>query len=435
MSTTDAVAIFAEGTFEDQIAELAGYISDSRPEQERASYVQSIQQRLVVEKGQTPLSEDIARRREVFSRLLGDVKGLGEGTEREIEGFFNLLYAHLLNLWPIDSSETKKHLSTLVPIITSSPADSAIKYRILSNFFNTLPRQSALRLPVYKALLDLASSNDELQALQVSRADVERWLQEWEISSAEKSAFLETLVVAFSKAGQSETAYYYKLAHVRSLDPTSQSTTPAALDAIATAVSVPSVFDFDPLFKLDAVLAVHSHPLFALLRIFLSGGLDDLRSWQRAHADFIKSYGLDVTQLERKIRLLALADLGFQNIGQDLPYSRVATTLQVSPSEVERWVIDAIRADLLTGKLAQPAQTLRVTRATARVFGPQEWALLVKRLAGWRAGIAGVLDVVATARRRNESVAAAVVGAPGEKQQQSETPGEGTGAAAVETSS
>ena len=50
--------------------------------------------------------------------------------------------------------------------------------------------------------------------------------------------------------------------------------------------------------------------------------------------------GLDVTQLERKIRLLALADLGFQNIGQDLPYSRVATTLQVSPSEVERWVID-----------------------------------------------------------------------------------------------
>ncbi|KAH9965703.1 hypothetical protein BGW80DRAFT_1535708 [Lactifluus volemus] len=161
MSTTDAVAIFAEGTFEDQIAELAGYISDSRPEQERASYVQSISTTLVVEKGQTPLSEDIARRREVFSRLLGDVKGLGEGTEREIEGFFNLLYAHLLNLWPIDSSETKKHLSTLVPIITSSPAipqSNIASLKSLSNFFNTLPRQSALRLPVYKALLDLASS-------------------------------------------------------------------------------------------------------------------------------------------------------------------------------------------------------------------------------------------------------------------------------------
>jgi hypothetical protein len=58
---------------------------------------------------------------------------------------------------------------------------------------------------------------------------------------------------------------------------------------------------------------------------------------------------------------------------------------------------------------------------------------LVKRLAGWRAGIAGVLDVVAVARRRNDTVAAAIIGATGEKQQ-SETPGEGSGAAAVETS-
>jgi hypothetical protein len=49
---------------------------------------------------------------------------------------------------------------------------------------------------------------------------------------------------------------------------------------------------------------------------------------------------LDGTQLERKIRLLSLADLGFQNIGQDLPYADVAAVLQVPASEVERWVID-----------------------------------------------------------------------------------------------
>jgi translation initiation factor 3 subunit M len=55
-------------------------------------------------------------------------------------------------------------------------------------------------------------------------------------------------------------------------------------------VSCPTVFDFDPLFKLDAVLAAQSHPLFALLRTFLSGGLDDLRAWQRAHADITESY-------------------------------------------------------------------------------------------------------------------------------------------------
>jgi len=54
----------------------------------------------------------------------------------------------------------------------------------------------------------------------------------------------------------------------------------------------------------------------------------------------LKNAGLDTAQLERKIRLLALADLGFQNIGQDLPYAQVAAALQVPVTQVERWVID-----------------------------------------------------------------------------------------------
>jgi len=48
----------------------------------------------------------------------------------EIEGFFNLLYAHLLTLWPIDSPETKSRVSDLLPIITYSTAESATKYRM-----------------------------------------------------------------------------------------------------------------------------------------------------------------------------------------------------------------------------------------------------------------------------------------------------------------
>ena len=65
-----------------QITELAGYIALSRPEPERAPYVESIETKLAVEEGQTPLSEDTERRREVFSAVFGDVKGLGDGTER-----------------------------------------------------------------------------------------------------------------------------------------------------------------------------------------------------------------------------------------------------------------------------------------------------------------------------------------------------------------
>jgi len=57
------------------------------------------------------------------------------------------------------------------------------------------------------------------------------------------------------------------------------------------ALSNPAVFDFGPLFKLDAVIAARSHPLFALLRVFLSGGIDDLHAWQRANTKVSSTFG------------------------------------------------------------------------------------------------------------------------------------------------
>jgi len=107
--------------------------------------------------------------------------------------------------------------------------------------------------------------------------------------------------------------------------------------------------------------------------------------------------------------------------------------VRLPPSLYQLLTQTHIGAGLLTGKLAQPTQTLRVTRATARAFGPQEWALLVERLAGWRSGLAGVLDVVAAARRRNDAVVAAV--APGEKQSDAPAAAAAEGAAAEATAS
>ena len=79
-----------------QITELAGYIAQRRPEPERAPYVQSIEKKLAVGEGQTPLSEDIERRREVFSVVFEDVKGLGDGTERGATQNFHNPDAHSL---------------------------------------------------------------------------------------------------------------------------------------------------------------------------------------------------------------------------------------------------------------------------------------------------------------------------------------------------
>lgn len=56
-------------------------------------------------------------------------------------------------------------------------------------------------------------------------------------------------------------------------------------------LKLPSVFDFDALFKIDAIIKLQDHELFSLLSIFLSGGLDDYKKWESKHSASIEKYG------------------------------------------------------------------------------------------------------------------------------------------------
>ena len=58
-----------------------------------------------------------------------------------------------------------------------------------------------------------------------------------------------------------------------------------------------------------------------------------------------ESIELDASSLERKVRLLALSELGFAKIGQNVPYADIASALQIEVSGVEKWVIDGTILD------------------------------------------------------------------------------------------
>ena len=130
------------------------------------------------------------------------------------------------------------------------------------------------------------------------------------------------------------------------------------------------------------------------------------------------------TDLEHKIRLLTLASLAFQHVGQNVPYSEIAAVLQVDITEVEKWAIDGdsirsktavsysypfivIRAQLVWGKLSQTSQSLYIARATSRTFEQEQWQTLEKRLTAWRSGLTNVLDVIANAKKLGTQAAVA----------------------------
>ncbi|KIO31088.1 glycoside hydrolase family 16 protein [Tulasnella calospora MUT 4182] len=397
MASSDSTLIFGDGTFEEQIQELVNYLARDLADDARTSFISPFQNAL--------LSSDESRKQKTITLVLGAVKGLGSGSEKEIEGFFNLLYAHVLALFP-DEAGLKEQLTPIIHTISVAPNPAIIKYRILTNLFNILPRSSPLRLQVYQALVALVTSQDELDLLGVKKADIERWISEWNVTAEEQSSLWKSLSDAFSKCGPPERFLEFQLSFISSLPQSSTEVQPAILVAIATALKTPSMFDLDTIKKLPSLKLVQSTPLFGLLQVFLNGDYAQLSDWLSKNGASLGDSGLDKDILERKIRLLSIAALATQNVGKDLPYSAIASTLQVPAADVENWAIDAMRANLIGGKLSQPTQTLHVTRAAHRSFSSEDWAHLEKRLVNWRADMAAVLDVLAHTKQSRKPRAA-----------------------------
>jgi len=67
-----------------QILELAVLIARSRPEDERTPFIVSFQDDLKTAEGETPLEEDQERQRALFSKLVAEIKQLGEGNEKGV---------------------------------------------------------------------------------------------------------------------------------------------------------------------------------------------------------------------------------------------------------------------------------------------------------------------------------------------------------------
>ena len=144
----------------------------------------------------------------------------------------------------------------------------------------------------------------------------------------------------------------------------------AVLDAVASAIRLPSIFNFDSVFKLGNLPLIKDHPLRVLLDIFLGKGLSDYQSWASSHADCMVTYststlfpvnetvfqcqaGLDRAELERKIRLLTLASLASTHVGKAILYAQIASALQVPEQDVEKWVIQgAWKWDIITWNIS-----------------------------------------------------------------------------------
>lgn len=231
---------------------------------------------------------------------------------------------------------------------------------------------------------------------------------------------MESIAAKLQEADQGIKAYEFFLTHLRFLSTltmsgqgsSSSETKAAAEKTIVAALDLVNVFDFEELSQIEAVKNVQSEPIGKLLQIFIQGNSKDWNEWKSANSTEVEKLHLSVEVLERKIRLLDLAALCSRSVSSEVSYAEIAKTLGIEVDEVEVWVIDVIRVGLVSGKLSQVNQSLRVYKSVYRSFGLDQWKLLESRLSTWEDSITSILNVIAESKS-TAGVISRDIGIPG----------------------
>ncbi|KAF7168508.1 hypothetical protein CNMCM5623_001528 [Aspergillus felis] len=414
--------LLIEGTFTELADEFAQYI-DALRKNEGASLQSEIAPLIepLRQQEQSEEEPDRKQRDEVLKKLVGAAAVLNAAPEKEIISAYNLL-VHLVH----QASNPDMFLSRICtylakPITTSPQFGPTLAISILTTIFNTLTPTDSSRFHVLLAIVAVIRQSGSSYAFEALKpqlaAQLPTWLSAWELDDEDAQKLHLAVADAAQASGDLELAQTHVVQALQTIPANEASSKEArdlAVRALSSALKSPGVFDFTSLTAADAIQALRSSDstLFELLEIFTADTLD-------AYEDFIAATPLDsisggvladgAEALQTKMRLLTLASLAASTPSRSLPYATIASALRVPVEDVEKWVIDTIRAGLVEGKLSQLRSEFLVHRATYRVFGEKQWAEVQGRLMVWRRSLESVLGVVRTERERyiRESMQAA----------------------------
>ncbi|KAJ3112266.1 hypothetical protein HDU96_004746 [Phlyctochytrium bullatum] len=353
-TVTSAVSFFAV----EEISKFASLVSSLKEEDaETGNFVAEIQSLLTEEKYE-----------EAYDKFSKETSLLLTLDSKEYERVFNFLIALICQANPENLSQLVSNVIT--PVVESEQGDCHHKLRILDS-------HNAIRYDVFVAIVKVAAKNEELDHVTSQLDNIDRLVASWGVGVAEKrklfllisdilkeSPLLYVYVpsrITFSRKRESFEFLLKALATYNGADQKAlKAVQQLAAEAVKSAIRIPSVLNFEEVYRLDAVRALGNSPLLDLLKIFTEGSLKDYRAFTKKNASLVAKEGLNEEDNVRKMRVLSLASLASRHVDGEIPYSVIAGALEITDDSVEIWVIDGIRAGLLDAKMNQLTKTVVV---------------------------------------------------------------------------
>ena len=399
-----------DGVFSDYIQEIASYIDriEGHVPDEEGSIGQFETETAEVlamfeEEGDNSQLQD-----EIINLIMGKNSAILSNykAEKELEPIFNLIMHVVMNYSsaPTSADERLKTLvSMLLQFIQSSSSTSIalplIILSIMTNLFNILPTSSPIRFLLFMSLLTIAKSTKNIHLLAKEFNNLPAWLEQWKVSDEDKSKIYSDISEIFLSPSLDDYEKSYKyLYDAVSCMPVANDLT---VKLVKSAFVSDYVYDFEDILSLPAVTGLKTDAkwssLYTLLQLVSSGNFQEYKKFS---SSTVASLELDASAVERKVKVIALTGVVSSRLSErSIKYSEISDTMEVPIDEVESWVIDAIRAGLIEGRLNQMEQQFDIHRASpVGTFGVEQWQQLGQTLTKWRSTLRDVLEVVKNAR-------------------------------------
>lgn len=155
-----------------------------------------------------------------------------------------------------------------------------------------------------------------------------------------------------------------------------------AITCITSFLKDPNTFLMDHLLTLKPVLFLEGKPIFDLLTIFVSEKLQDYIDFYNKQKSFVEGLGLDHEQNMQKMRLLTFMQMAEGQ--KEISYDTIMEELKIDRKEVEPFVFDVLRTQLVRAKIDQLNKKVLVQSTMHRTFGRPQWEQLRSVLNDWK---------------------------------------------------
>lgn len=333
----------------------------------------------------------------------------GEDRVKDVESFFAVVM-NILTLFD-DSTHLEKSTERLCGLFTENSTEQPeLRLRLLMMLYNTFKQpEFEFRFRIFKNIVSYAAEAGHFDQVAPYLDYLDNWMADWDpyLTLAEKRNLYLELSGHMRGLGKRTEAFSYLKKTLQLYQGTSEVSDKMAQDAatqlVQDALQLPNVMQVDDLLALDTVKQLgKSKPgkdLVELLRIFLKGGVDELRNFHSKNGKVFTQFSLSIDDCMSKIRLLTLATLCQGE--SEMPLARVAEVLQEPDDDdnVERWVVRAISEGVIDGRIDQLNRKVLIKSTFQRQFEKREWEFLDTKLTQWVENLDSLINLIGQQKR------------------------------------